>query len=352
MQYTTLARDVCQPLLRLTMVLLLSFAGLNAAWAVIIFGVAAAAAAVLLLHFLNNLFSLRRSIRSARYDAREIASFSMSVYLSDLMQTFQGTLQTLFLGALNTIANVGIFAVANQITYFGNQLQSAITASCRPIIAELYDQGDRTQMGRVYQTATKWMITVNLPLFLLLVLFPTPILAIFGKSFVAGSTALMLLACASIADVLTGMCGAVIDMTGYTKLKLGNSIVRLALSLSVNALLIPRWGIVGAAMAALVATGALNLLRMLEVFILFRLLPYNVSTFKPLVAGFVTLVVILATSSWLPSQTNYLFTVIQIAMLFAVYTGIILTLGLSAEDRVILRHLRQRLAGRFSRSGK
>ena len=349
MQYAALSRDVVQPLIRLVLISGFAIIGLNAAGALVIFGLAIATSTIMLLHFLNKLFRLRRPLRAARRDTAEIMRFSISVYLTDLMLLFQENVQTLLLGALNTMISVGRFAVASQLNLIGTMFQSSITIAAKPIIAELYDRGEREQMGRIYQTASKWMFTFNLPLFLILILFPAQMLSIFGRSFVEGSTALVLLTWAKMIDIGTGMGGAIIDMTGYTKLKLVNSIIQLALSLVCSILLVPSWGIVGAATAVLVGIGALNLLRLCEVFVLFRLLPYNASFSKPILAGLAGLLAALATSRLLPPQRSHLYTAINVAVILGVYTGMILLLGLSAEDRAVLERMRRRMLNRLPR---
>jgi len=276
-------------------------------------------------------------------ETRQILGFSGPVFLSDLMTTFRDNIQTLLLGALHTATSVGIFAVASQMNMVGSMFQSAIAVASRPIIAELYDKGDHPQLSRMYQTTTKWAVTANLPMFLTLVLFPSEILSIFGKSFVAGSTALVLLACSIMADVSTGQCGIILDMTGRTGWKLVNAMVRLGLSLGLSALLIPRWGLLGAAVSVLITVSTINLMRMLQVFFSFHLLPYNASFAKPIAAGLAALLAAVGLGYVLPGGP--LSVLLQIVALFAVYVAAIVALGLAPEDRVVLARLRKRLRG-------
>jgi len=350
MQYTVIAQSIAQPMIRLVLIVVLALVGLNAAWAVIVYGLADCAASFILLYFLNKQFSLRRPLRTARRQPRAILSFSLPVWLSGLMTTFRSNVQTLLVGTLNSVTGVGIFAVANQITLVGAQFHASINTSASPIIAELHDRGDREQMGRIYQTATRWALTVNFPVFLTMVLFPATILSIFGESFVGGATALTILAWANLANGGTGMGGIILDMTGYTRLKLVNSVIRLALYLSLDVLLIPRWGIVGAATAALVGEVIINLLRLLEVFILFRLLPYNRSFVKPIAAALTALASALVLGRWLPAEASPLYTAIHVLMIFAVYGGMTRLFGLPPEEHAMLAHLRRRATTILSRS--
>jgi O-antigen/teichoic acid export membrane protein len=343
MQYTTIARDIVQPLIRLALIVVLAVVGLNAVGALTVYGVAIAATSIQLLFFLNRLFALRRPLRGARYRTREILSFSVPVHLSDLMTTFRENVQTLLLGALNTVTSVGLFAVANQVNLVGHFFHTSLVAASNPIISELHDKGDRAQMARVYQTTTKWSFTVNLPLFLVMALFPAAVMSIFGKSFIDGAAALVLLAAANMLDSATGTCGLIIDMTGYTKLKLVNALIRLGLSLGLSVLLIPQWGVLGAAAAALIVVGTTNLLRLAEVFVLFRMLPYNASYVKPILAGCAALAVGLGLDRVLPTAAQPAYALVHAAALLAVYMGAVLALGLAPEDRAVLARVRSRL---------
>jgi len=343
MQYMVIAQHIAQPAIRFILIVILSFTGLNTAWAIITFGLADGAASIVLLYFLNKQFSLRRSLGVNRADVGKVLGFSLPLWFSDLMITFRGNVQTILLGSLSTIVNVGIFSVVSQINQVGQMLYSSITAAARPMIAELHDQGEYEQMGRLYQTTTNWVMVMNLPIFLIMVLYPVPILSLFGKSFVDGSSALVILGFANFVNIGTGMCGAVVDMTGYTKLKLLNTFIRMVSSIGLNFILIPSQGLIGAAIAALCVEIIVNFMIILEIWILFRLLPYNKAFVKTLSAGLAAFAMAYLANQLLPVHEQPLYALVSLASLFAAYIGVYLGLGLAPEDRLLLGRLQQRI---------
>lgn len=349
MQYAAVARDIVQPLIRVVLIAGLVGVGLNVAGVIVIYGVAVVVTSAMLFGALHRLFSLARPWGTGRRDFKELLQFSVPVFLTDLMTTFRENVQSLLLGALYSVASVGIYAIANQINLIGHMFHTSIMTASKPLIAELYDQGARQQMGRIYQTTTKWSLAANLPLFLILVLFPAPILAIFNRGFADGATALVLLACANMTDVSTGMCGAMLDMTGHTKLKLLNAVVRFVLSVGLSLLLIPQYGVIGAAIAALAAVGTVNLLRLGQVFVLLGLLPYDRSSIKPLLAAAAALVVVLLVGRGGTGDVSLAAVAVRASVLVMVYVGMILALGLSPEDRAVLAAVRKRFGGRKER---
>ena len=111
-----------------------------------------------------------------------------------------------------------------------------------------------------------------------------------------------------------------------------------------NVFLIPKWGILGAAIAVATTSIIGNLIVLIEVFILFRMHPYNTSFLKPVSAGLAALVTTSAVGQLLPSEVNYIYFTASLITVLVVYGGLILLFGLSEEDRAVLARLRTRLA--------
>lgn len=342
MEYTAIAQNGVQLLVRLALICIFALIGLDALRTVIAYGVSDIAASIVLVALLNRQVMWRRPLHSARRDLRGILEFSLPLWMSGLLLKFRKNLQTIFLGAMSTVTDVGIFALVSKINVVGHVAYRSLVASVKPVLAEMYVQGEWSQMGGLYQTATRWTFMLNLPMFLVMVLFPRPILSIFGATFVGGASALIILATADLINSGTGICGSIIDMTGYTKLKLVNSILSITLAVGCNLWLIPRWGVMGAATATLVATASINLLRVGEVWFLFRLMPYNRTFIKPAVAGVAALAVGGLTNYWLPPNSTILHLVAQVALVMLVYAAVNLALGLAPEDRALLIRMYRR----------
>jgi O-antigen/teichoic acid export membrane protein len=343
MQYTAMAKDIAQPVAKLLLVMLLAIAGMTAIGALAAHTLSVIVGVILLIYFLNKLFRLRRPLSSPRRQVRQIIKFSLPLYLSRLIQTFRGNIQTVLLGALNTVTSVGVFTVVSQVNKVGTMFQDSVVTVSGPIVSDLYSRGKRDELASYYQTMTKWTLTLNLPFFLVVMLFPEPVLSIFGEDYVGGSLALLILAWGNLVNAGTGISGVVLNMTGNTTWSLVNTIVLSVLLVGLNVWLIPSWGLVGAAVAALVSTSLTNLMRLVEVFFILRLWPYDMGFLKPIVAA-----VDAGLASWivgqlLPAGANLGYLILSVAVLFGVYLGVLLMLGLSAQDRMVIARMGVRL---------
>ncbi|MDY6867097.1 MAG: oligosaccharide flippase family protein, partial [Chloroflexota bacterium] len=164
-----------------------------------------------------------------------------------------------------------------------------------------------------------------------------------------GATALTILAWANLVNTGTGICGVLLDMSGNTKLKLVNSIVTVILNIGLNILFIPIWGLIGAAIAALVAAVTVNLLRLFEVFFVVRMHPYNISFLKPIFAAITAWAILLIFRSFAFDLNNPIFLALNILTLLGVYIAALLLLGLSQEDRAVLNRLYRRAVSMWPR---
>ncbi len=347
-EYDVAAEQFSQPVVRFVLLAGFALLGLNAGYAILASILSALAATVMLVFFVHRLFPLRRTNLQAKREPRELMRFSLPVFFSNVITTFGSNLQTLFLGALSTLSAVGVFAVANQVNMVGSIFQSAVVASSMPLFAESQDRGDRRSLEHLYQTTSKWSLALNLPFFLMVIVFPEALLAIFGREFATGSVALIVLAWANLVNAATGTSGAVLDMTGHTKVKLLNSSAAVVLAFGLSFILIPPMGLVGAALAAFASQSIVNVLRLVEVAILVRVSPYNRTYLKPILAGFIAWGASLGLGIVLLDAGVTLQLLIGLPTLFGVYGIVLVLLGLDPEDHLVL----DRIKGRLLRRGR
>jgi len=175
--------------------------------------------------------------------------------------------------------------------------------------------------------------------------------ALFGPAFTAGASALIVLALAELVTAGTGTCGTVIDMAGYTKLKLVNSTVWVSVLLIANWLLIPEWGVLGAAVASLIGALTVNLARIVEIWILERIQPYDRTFLKPLAAGLGSAAFV-GTLSWLiPGDGTFAWAVVGSVLVLLSYSGLSVLLGLAPEDREVFARMLTKITGAARRRG-
>jgi len=248
---------------------------------------------------------------------------------------------TVLLGALSVPGQAGVYFAAFRTVSLGLLALEGFNAIFSPIIADLHNRGERDQLAGLYQVVTKWQLTLTLPLFVGMAILATRIMALFGHEFRAGGLALAILCVAFGVHGAAGSVSPLLEMTGRPALNLVNVLLSFGLNVALTVMLIPRFGIVGAALATGAAMIFLVLLRFVEVFWLIGFQPYTAAFGKPLLAAGLAGLTLATVDRFWSGPAGLL---IGLLLLFATYAGLLLILGLSSEDRQVLRLARDRLA--------
>ena len=82
-----------------------------------------------------------------------------------------------------------------------------------------------------------------------LILFGKWFLLLFGNGFIKGVTALSILSIGQIVNAATGSVCILLVMTGYERDAVAGIGVSVVINIIMNVLLIPKWGIIGAAIS-------------------------------------------------------------------------------------------------------
>jgi len=256
-------------------------------------------------------------------------------------------MDTIMLGHFVSAKDVGIYSVAFKVSAFvllGLEILLPIVA---PLFAQFKETHDDQSMETLFVTATKWLGYSALVIFVCIAVFRVELLQVFGKEFAGGSTVLLILAVGQLVNAATGPTGVLLTMTGKQKWELTNTISIVALNFLLNLLLIPRMGMIGAAVATALSIATINGVKLVQVYLLFGLQAYNLKYLKGIVAIGTAGLVGYLLRGWLFNAGCSPYTIIPlggIAFLVTAAVGFWL-LGLDREDKIALVALRRRQPG-------
>ena len=342
MDLATFAENVVRSGVRFGLLVVLWFIDLNVVTAVLALGVADVSATVVFIVFVRRLVRETGPAVAPRHEYAQIFGFALPLWLSGMLNRFRRNIETFALGILAIAADVGVFAVAARINLISHTVYRSVIVAVKPILAHAFAEDDRETLARTYSATTRWTFTLNLPIFIGTVLYAEQILGVFGDEFVVGASAFVVLAFSELFVAATGTCGSMIDMAGHMKVKVFNSVLWVVSALVLSIVLIPPLGVLGAAVASTVSLTLVNLVRVLEVWVLDRLQPWRRDFYKPIAAG-------MAAGSWglglsLVFESPSIWSVLGQGMtIVAVYAGVLVALGFHDEDRLILGRIQNRL---------
>jgi O-antigen/teichoic acid export membrane protein len=119
----------------------------------------------------------------------------------------------------------------------------------------------------------------------------------------AGKWVIFFIGLGSLADMITGANSSLMGTSRYYKVQSYLLLILVVILVGLNLILIPRYGMTGAAVSSAAALGVLNLLRFLFLYLKYNLQPYNFRFI--VVAGIGVIAYFLAFS--IPVQFHYLF---------------------------------------------
>lgn len=196
----------------------------------------------------------------AAFDRRDLLKSSIPLFWMNCLQLVTQCASTLMLGAWRSSSEVGIFGVANRTAVLTSFVLIAVNSIAAPKFAALYREGNLGGLERTARHSATLMALFAGPLLLVMLIAPTWILSFFGPAFREGATVLRILALGQFVNVITGSVGYVLMMSGHETTMRNVVGVCAVVNLALNILLIPTWGILGAAVATSAGISIQNLI--------------------------------------------------------------------------------------------
>jgi O-antigen/teichoic acid export membrane protein len=216
---------------------------------------------------------------------RKLLNFSWPLFIISILLLTNKWSDVLMLGWLRESIEVGVYDVAFAIGSILLLLLNSLNYMFMPVVSELYGKGKLSDILEIYSTSTRWIFTLSLPIFAGILLFPSEIIKIlFGNSYTTGTLPLAIIAVGFFYHAAVGPAGMILLSGGKTRTFMAATAVITAVSVLFNLVLIPVYGMLGAAIATTLGFVAGNTLYLLMVRKELNGLPYDRSYYKP-VAG-------------------------------------------------------------------
>lgn len=193
------------------------------------------------------------------YETRAWLRSAVPLLIMSGLMALNAQLGTIFLGSLKGAAAAGVYGVTSRAALVTSFFWLAATYPLMPAVARLHAQEKRAELQRLLSRSAIAASLCSLPIALGLVLFAHRLLVLFGHDFAGGVWPLRILVFGELGKVLTGFAGLALVMTGYERDLTVGVAIAAALNVALNATLVPRWGVDGAALAGSISVVASNL---------------------------------------------------------------------------------------------
>ena len=344
MKYKVIVREIIEPLGRLILVVIMFYLSfklygvLFASLLSLIFGM------LLSFHYLKKAFpQITRKKVQPIYDTKKILSFSWPLFFAQFFGHVLLWTDVFLLGLFRSAGEVGIYGAAQKTALIGTIMIGAFNAIFGPIISDLYNRKELRNLNNYFKIVTKWIFTLNFPIFLIFIFFARLILGIFGSQYIHGTTCLIILCLGWLIHSSVGPVFQMNIMTGRPKLNLINTSSMFLLNIILNILLIPKYGIIGAALATSISIGLASTIAILQVYYFLKMHPYRMDFFKPVISGTVSLAGLFIFKKLEFLKMTFLHSLIGILVFLLLYGILLFLFGFREEEKIVLNKIKTKL---------
>jgi O-antigen/teichoic acid export membrane protein len=267
---------------------------------------------------------------------KRVVSFSATTFGIAVVHFVLAQADKITLGYYLNVKQVGIYAVSIAVAGFVPVALTSVNQIFSPMIAELHSAGNRQLLQKLYAWLTKWVLVFTIPLAAAIIIFAGPVMTVFGEGFRSGAAVLAVCAIAQLINCAAGSVGFLLLMSGNQVALMKVQALNAVLMVVLNVLLVPRLGILGAAIGLSASVVGTNIWCLLEVRKRLHLFPYNRSYAKVALAALVTTSA-LAVQRSLFSHASWRAAGFALPLAYVVFLGTMLVVGLDAEDRMLAR---------------
>ena len=284
LQYPTISNEIIRRIIFLIIIIILALLGIKNTQVTII---SLLLAQILVIFYLIGKISalkinfkkiLLTSVNITRKNQgikKEFLIYSSTLVFISFMHIILTKIDKVMLGIYMTSEVVGIYNIAATVAGLIKFLLVSSNMIFSPIISELYSSHRIKMLNELYSTITKWIIILTFPIVVSIIFFSTTIMKFFGEEYIFGANALIILALGLMINAFVGANSYILSMCGHEKLLLMNNILMAIINIIFNAILIPKIGILGAAISTGISIAIINIIKVFQVNFLLNIIPYN-----------------------------------------------------------------------------
>jgi O-antigen/teichoic acid export membrane protein len=165
----------------------------------------------------------------------------------ELVQVSLLSLPVLMLGVFADARSVSEFSIVSRLTMLINTILVSMALIAAPAFARHHRRHEYEQLRRVERQTRLLAMAICLPAIAIMMIFPRLLLSLLGSDFTVASTALIVLALGQIVNTFLPTQDMMLSMTGHGRTLRRLNVQQLLVCLVLSAVLIPGFGLMGAA---------------------------------------------------------------------------------------------------------
>ena len=220
-------------------------------WLIIAYSIPSGLNVIYISFFLRRVYGLvyRCTFDTAIFKA--FLSLAFPFALTGIIARLYAYTDTILISKMLGNEHLGWWSVPYKITFAFQFIPSALSASVYPVMSSL-SLINPAKIGELFEKSWKYLFMIVFPLSLGLGVIAKPIiLKLYGVSYLPSVSILQILLTSLVFGFLSFITGALLNATNHQKIQTLLFAVALAINVFANLMLLPQFGLTGAAVAAL-----------------------------------------------------------------------------------------------------
>lgn len=226
---------------------------LSALWVIGFYGVGTAITLCIISRFLKQVLPTSLQSVFPEYRGKFWLSGALPFMLLDSIPIISAQTDVLMLGALQGVDAVGLYVPVSRGAQLITFILMAVNSTLSPTIASTYADNRLLDLQQIITKSVRLVAGVAFLFAAALIVGGPWYLSLFGPEFIEGRWALYILCIGTFASTSIGLAFVILNMTGHDRYTAKVGWLTTVLNVVLNAILIPMWGIEGAAVATSVS---------------------------------------------------------------------------------------------------
>ena len=212
------------------------------------------------------------------HNYKEVLKYTTLIILAGSVATMLLDLDKVMLGLFKKIDNVAYYGVAIYIATVISVPLRAMHQITYPMVAAMLNENRRQEMSVLYKKSSISLLVVSGLLFLLISCNIQSLYELLNPSYAVGLYVVLIISVAKLFDNILGINNAIVFNSDYYKLVLFIGVFLVVVAIVLNLILIPLYGIYGAAIATFIASMLYGIIKLVIVKRKFGLQPFTTKT--------------------------------------------------------------------------
>jgi O-antigen/teichoic acid export membrane protein len=274
---------------------------------------------------------------------KEIFVYTGLISLGNLGTIIINNIDSLMLSAYTGFRNTGIYSIAFFIAAFIAVPKKALSQVLIPIVSEANKENNINKLNELYKKSSITQLIIGGFLFLIIWVNIENVFKLIphGNIYSQGKWVVFIVGLGYMFDMTTGINQEIVGTSKYYKIDLLFYPFLTIIAILANMFLIPKYGMIGAALATAFTLILLNTIRFFFLLLLFKIQPFSFNTLKV----FLIFIIIIIINLLIPEIHNhFLFDIIlRSALITVVFIYLVLSLKTSEDINLTYHKLKSRI---------